>query len=93
MNCPRCSKTFLSLKEGLQHCQKVHGMTRQQAQNERAIHNKKTRAAILRTARKIEQLENDRSKYSGRKLKDIDKQIAQYRRAVLRLSESMGAWQ
>jgi len=39
--CAKCGKLFNNLDEGLRHVQKVHGATRQDAQNERKLHARK----------------------------------------------------
>ena len=40
MNCSKCGKAFSDLATALAHCQREHGMTRQQAQNELKLHRK-----------------------------------------------------
>ena len=44
--------------------------------------DKNTRNAIKNAEAKIKALMKKRSKYSGRELRDIDDQIAQYRRTI-----------
>lgn len=39
--CAKCGEPFATLAAGLLHIQKVHGATRQQAQNELKIHARK----------------------------------------------------
>jgi uncharacterized C2H2 Zn-finger protein len=39
--CKKCGKTFDDLGAAMRHFTKAHGMTRQQAQNERKLHLRK----------------------------------------------------
>ena len=41
LTCSKCGKGFSTLAEALRHCQKAHGITRQQAQNEIKIHRRR----------------------------------------------------
>jgi hypothetical protein len=38
MQCAKCGDEFPNLASALKHCQREHGMTRQQAQNEIRTH-------------------------------------------------------
>lgn len=44
--------------------------------------DKNTKKAIERSEEAIRKLQKDRKKYTGRELRDIDEQIAQYRRTI-----------
>lgn len=41
LTCAKCRQTFTDLATALAHCQRKHGMTRQQAQNEMKLHARK----------------------------------------------------